>query len=184
MASIFTNILLCAIPEVLYFTLFMIFTKNLKDKKFIYFGLMLIQYVILMNLLPYNVWFQLIYTFMSFVILKILYKEKAIITDIFMFAISSILLIITSVVSYMIVYYTIGIYAVAYILNRILMFGLLFIFKNKLNVIYKKLNNVWNRKSNSKVRSLTVRNISVIVFNVMFYVINFCMIYFITNLQK
>lgn len=177
MASNLINIILCAIPETLYFSLFMIFTKNIKTKRALLFLLMFIQYAILMLVLPYNIWFQIIYTFMTFVILKMLYKEKAIITDIFAFAFSSLIMIIVSVITYMSIMTLFNNYTVAYIIQRILLFIILFLLKNKLNKWYLKFNGLWNKKQNQKIRSLTVRNIVIIIFNVMFYIINLCMIY-------
>ena len=177
MASNLINIILCAIPETLYFSLFMIFTKNIKTKRILLFTLMFLEYVILMITVPYNTWFHILYTFMTFVILKMLYKEKAIITDIFVFGLSSLIMIIVSVVSYMSIMTLFNNYTIAYIIQRILLFVVLFLLKNKLNKCYIKFNSLWNRKKKQKIRSLTVRNITVIVFNLMFYIINLCMIY-------
>lgn len=177
MASNLINIILCAIPEALYFSLFMIFTKNIKSKRILFCLLMFIQYVILMLVLPYNIWFHILYTFMTFVILKMLYKEKAIITDIFVFTLSSIVLIAISFVVYVSIMNFLNNYIVAYIIQRILLFVVVFLLKNKLNKWYNKFNSLWNRKKKQKIRSLTVRNITVIVFNLMFYIINLGMIY-------
>lgn len=177
MASNLINIILCAIPETLYFSLFMIFTKNIKTKRILLCLLMFIQYAILMLVLPYNIWFHIIYTFMTFVILKMLYKEKALITDIFVFTLSSIILIAISFVVYVSIMNFLNNYIVAYIIQRILLFVVVFLLKNKLNKWYNKFNSLWNRKKKQKIRSLTVRNITVIVFNLMFYIINLGMIY-------
>ena len=71
------------------------------------------------------------------------------------------------------------------IINRILMFIFIFIFRNK---IYNKYNDIikcWNRHKNPhKIKSLTLRNISVIIFNLMFYFINFGMLFAITFIEK
>ena len=88
MASIIYNILLGALPESIYFSLFMIFAKNIKTKRVIFCVLMFIEYALLMNLIQYNIWFQISYTFVAFVTLKVLYKEKALITDIFVFCLA------------------------------------------------------------------------------------------------
>lgn len=184
MANTLINFAFGILPEALYFTLFLIFTKELKEKRFLFFIMMLAEYFILSCIIKYNIWLQLTYTFMVFVILKILYKEKAIITDIFAFAFSSIILIAVSILSYMAVYFTIGNYIVAYIIQRVILFVVLFLLKNKLNGWYRKFNSLWNRRPNAKIRSLTVRNISVIIFNLMFYFINIGMIYFNLYLKK
>lgn len=184
MASTIINIIFGILPETLYFTLFIIYSKKLKEKRILLFLLMFGEYVLLKIFIKFDVTFQIIYTFMTFLILKILYKEKVIVTDIFMFTLSSIILIIISFISYMMIYCTLKIYIISYIINRILLFGILFLCKNKINIMYKKLNNIWNRNNKHKIRSLTVRNISVIIFNLMFYIINFGMLYFINFLKK
>lgn len=184
MASTLINFAFGILPEAIYFTLFLIFTKELKEKRILFLFLMLIEYLFLSCIIKYNILLQLIYTFMTFVILKVLYREKAIITDIFVFALSSIILIAISAISYMAVFYTIGNYIVAYIIQRIMLFVTLFALKNKLNGWYRKFNSLWNRRPNAKIRSLTIRNITIIIFNLMFYIINFGMIYFNLYLKK
>lgn len=183
MKDILFNILIGALPESLFFSLFLIYTKKITSKRVLFCSLMFIEYAILMNVVQYNIWFQIVYTFMTFLILKVLYKEKAIITDIFAFAVASLILVVVSVVSYLLILNTINVYMIAWALNRVLLFGTLFLLRNKLNKLYMKFNSIWNRKQGQKVRSLTVRNISVIVFNLMFYVINFCLMYALTHLN-
>ena len=93
MNLVFT-LLLENILEAIYFSLFLIIGKGLKEKRLLFIIIMIFEYLILKCIIKYNVWFQIIYTFMSFVNLKVLYKDKAQITDIFLFAIASIILIL------------------------------------------------------------------------------------------
>ena len=138
------------LPEAIYFSLFLILIKDIKSKRILFTILMCIEYAILMNVFLYQVYFQIAYTFITFLILKLLYKEKAIITDIFLFMIASILLIAISFISYMIVFLTFKNYIIAYILNRILLFVSLFFFKDKIKKLYSKVNSLWNRKQISR----------------------------------
>ena len=115
----FVLLILEKVLEAIYFSLFLIFGKGIKNKRLLFIGIMIFQYLILKQFIKFNVLFQIIYTFMSFVNLKVLYKDKAQITDIFLFAVASIILIIISIGSYAIVYFTVGKYMVALILNRI-----------------------------------------------------------------
>jgi len=164
---------LVQIPEPVYFSLFLIIGKNIKEKRLLLIGIMIMQYLLLMHIFPFNVWFQLIYTFMSFVNLKVLYKEKAQVTDIFLFASASLILILTSLFCYGIVYITIKQYIWVLITNRILIFTILYFYKDKIRNTYKKFCSLWNRHNNpNKIRSLTLRNISIITFNLMFCFIN------------
>ncbi len=177
MASIIFEIMLGYIPEAIFFTLFLIYTKRIKEKRILLFILMLFEYLLLKYFIKFNVWFQLSYTFMTFLILKILYREKTNILDIFAFCASSIILIISSMISYILILFTIKNFYIALILNRILLFGTFILYKNKLNNIYLKIAKLWNRHNyKNKIRSLTVRNIAIIIFNLSFYLINIGMI--------
>lgn len=181
----FAQLVLGQIPEAVYFALFLIFTKNLKEKRVLFTIIMVLEYILLGNVIEYDVWLQISYTILTFITLKVLYKEKAQITDVFVFALSSLILILVSLISYGIVYFTIRQYMVAVILNRILLFLILFVIKNKANKLYKKYNHLWNRHREEKVkiRSLTLRNISIILFNLMFVAINLGMIFFLKYLK-
>lgn len=138
------------ILEAIYFSLFLIIGKKLKEKRILFTTLMIFQYLILTSYIEYNIAFQFIYTFMTFLILKIIYKEKAQITDIFLFSVASIILIIFSVCAYLVILYTIKIYLVALILNRILIFSFLYIFRKQIRNLYVKFYSLWNRRHKSK----------------------------------
>lgn len=169
-------VLLEKVCEAIYFSLFLIYGKNLKEKRLLFIAIMIFEYLALKYFIKFNVLFQLSYTFMTYLTLKVLYKEKAQITDIFLFALASLFLILISIISYTIIYFTIRKYIVALILNRILIFGLIFIIKKDINAIYQKFYKLWNRHNKpNRVKSLTLRNISVIIFNLMFCIINICM---------
>lgn len=178
-------LLLEKVCEAIYFSLFFIVGKNLKKKRLLFIAIMIFEYIMLKHFIKYNVWFQIIYTFMSYVNLKVLYKEKAQVTDIFLFSIASIGLVIISILCGLVLFNNVNLYFPILILNRILMFGFIFLFKNKIYTMYSKMIKYWNRhKDPHKIRSLTLRNISIIAFNLMFYIINFCMLIGITFMEK
>lgn len=173
------ELLLGQIPEAIYFALFMIFTKELKTKRILYTILMIVEYILLKFFIEYNIWFQIAYTIAQFIILKILYKEKAQITDIFAFAIASAVLILCCGILYFIVWKTINNYIVYVILNRIILALFLIIFHNKLHKIQDLYKLLWNRndKKKTKMKSTTFRAVNLVIFNVMFYIINLGMIF-------
>lgn len=170
--------------EPIYFSLFLIVGKDLKKKRLLLTCIMIFEYIMLTNIIEFNVWFQFIYTFLSFINLKVLYKEKAQITDIFLFAAASIILILLSMLTYITALYTYNNYMVSLIINRILMFCFIFLFRKQIRKLYKEFYSLWNRHSKpNKIKSLTLRNISIISFNVMFWFINLGMLYFIKYLK-
>ena len=166
-------LLLEKVCEAVYFSLFLIIGKNIKSKRLLLIGIMIFEYLALKHFIHFNVWFQLAYTFMSFVNLKVLYREKAQVTDIFLFMVSSVIIIIFSMFTYLTAMFTYKNYGISLVINRILLFLCLYVFKNKIKLYYKNFCKLWNRHNNpNKIRSLTLRNISIIIFNLMFWLIN------------
>ena len=160
----------------MYFALFLIFTKNLKEKRVLFIILMIGEYLLLKSFIHFDIWFQIGYTVMTFLTLKVLYKDKAQITDIFTFGIASIVLIVISLISFILLGPDMKL---ATLLNRILLILFFIVTHKNLNtiqIIYKKF---WNRNDlvSKRMKSTTFRAFSTMVFNFMFYIINLGMIY-------
>lgn len=167
------------IPEAIYFALFMIYAKNLKTKRFLFIILMILEYILLKSFLHYTMWFQVLYTFITYVILKVLYKERAQITDIFTFMIGSLILILVCALTYFPIYWIKPNFILSAILVKIILFVVLFSINHrfyKIQSLYKKF---WNRndKVKKKMKSITFRCINLIIFNLMFYLINVFIVY-------
>ena len=152
----------------------MIFAKNLKEKRLLFILLMILEEIILIRVFPESIWFNVLYTALLYAILKILYKEKAQITDIFTFMISNVVLLIITMVSYVSICITFKNFILYVIITRLLLILFLMVAKNKLNKtqdLYKKF---WNRndKIPKKMKTTTFRCINLVVFNLMFYLAN------------
>lgn len=171
------EILLGQVPEALYFAIFMILTKRLTTKRLLFTSLMIIEYILLFSIIRYSTWSHVFYFGISYLLLKILYKEKCQITDIFTLGIASVSMMIINIVSYGL-FCNIN-YLTALIVDRLLMFILLFCIRKHLYKIQNMYKKFWNR--NDKVpklmKSATFRCINLVVFNIMFYIINAFMIY-------
>lgn len=165
------------ICEAIYFSLFLIYGKNLKEKRLLFISIMIFEYILLTSILQYTIWIHISYIAMIYINLKVIYKEKAQITDIFLFATASIILIMISFLCGIILFTHIEWYKCILALNRIIILSLVYIFRNKIYDLYKKFWSNWNRKHKPKIKSLTLRNISVIIFNLMFYIINTGMLF-------
>lgn len=163
------------IPEAIFIALFMIFAKNLKTKRLLFTFIMIAEYLLLMNLFAYNWMFHILYAVLAFIAIKLLYKDKSEITDIFIFATSYIAIIISSMICYVISSDNV---IVGCIINRIMLFVPLLIVGYDLHYIEKVYRKYWNRndKIKKKIKSVTFRSINVVVFNLLFYVINACMV--------
>lgn len=169
------SILFGLIPEVLYFTLFLIYTKNIKEKRIKLFIAISIAYFACLLIQRFKLMYYLAFVVLTYIILKLLYKNKTQITDIFVFSISTFYLTIISYICFLFLKDDKSNYYLFYLLDRIIMF-IPFIFKNKFNILYKKYYRLWNRndKENRPIKSITLRNISLIVIN---FIIVFMNIY-------
>ena len=172
------EILIGQIPEAIYFALFLILTKKLKEKRLIFTLLSVFEYVLLFNIFKSNIMVHIIYTIFMYCLLKVFYGKKCQVTDVFTIGIASIILMIVCIVLYGIMSVILPVYFVYAILTRVAIFAILFIFRNKLNRIQKMYKKLWNRddKVKKKVKSTTFRSVNLVIFNLMFYVINLCMI--------
>ena len=168
------QLLLGQIPEAIFFALFMIYAKNLKEKRVLFILLMVVEYLLAKYSFKFNFMFHITYMFLVYLTLKFIYKEKSQITDVFTLMIAYIIIIVFSGISFFIAYYTIKNIIITNIVCKILLFAFIFLTRKKLyNItnIYKKL---WNRndKISKKIKTTTFRAINIVIFNIMFYVIN------------
>lgn len=175
------ELLLGQIPEAIFLALFMIIGKNLKTKRICLIILMALEYIFLVYAikLEYTVILPILYTFTTFAILKALYKDKAQITDIFLFVFGLIILGICSIPMLFINNYIQNIFLCCAI-SKVLAFILLFIFRNKLYKTYKYICSFWNRNDAIKrpIKSLTLRNVCVVTFNITFVAMHIVLLYF------
>lgn len=175
------NIILGLIPEAIFFSLFIIFTKNYKNKtkNIVFTLLMIIGYIILKQILPRNVYCQIIYLAYVPLLMFLLYKNKFHISDVFVMSWASIFLTILTLI-FLPIIQILGqdSYFILWIINRIFIFIPLILFRNKFNKVYKYFISQWNRNREkpNKIKALTIRNICVISLNISIFILNLCMI--------
>lgn len=183
MLNFIFSLLVGMVPEVLYFTLFIVFTKGLKEKRIRLFFLISLAYILCIMIIRYEILFYVLFIFIVYFILKILFKEKTQIIDIFLIMISISYLAFTS----LLVYFAnnINSYIFLYIINRILLFSI-FIFRKYFNKLYEKYTKYWNRNDKIKrpIKSITLRNISVIGMNFIIFIIYIISLYMIELIAK
>ena len=145
--------------------------KELKDKRVLLFlGIFAIYFIggLIVNFTYNNQYiFYIVFNAMTYTLLKALYKRKTQVIDIFL------------------------VYYIEMILNfsclitlKIFGYNLLFLYANRLLLViimclipifrklYLKYVKYWNRKDGNKIKSVTVRNLSIISMNVLLYIIN------------
>lgn len=160
------SILFGLIPEVLYFTLFITYTKNLKEKRIKLFLLLSISYFLCVLIQQWTIFFYLLSIVLFYIDLKFIYKNKVQIIDVFIISISCFYITFLSFLLIFLVKQDMSNYMYIYLLDKILLF-IPFVFKNKFNKAYKKYCEFWNRNDYRKrpIKSITLRNISLILLN-------------------
>lgn len=163
MLEMFLSIIIGMIPEVLFFTLFISYSKDLKQKKKSLFILIVIAYILCIMINRYQYTYYIVMILMIFLILKVLYKEKIQIVDLFLVTISIVYVMLISFISFKMFGNNENYYYIALIINKLLIFLPLF-FKRKLHNIYEKYLLLWDRNKSKerKVKSITIRNLSII----------------------
>lgn len=174
------SILWGMIPEVCYFTFYLIYTKNINNrkKKLILSIFISVAYFICIFIEKYKILYYILFVTLVVLILKVLYKDIKLI-DVFTFSIS--VAYLTSISYIMSKFLNNNNYLLLYIIGRIVLF-LPFIFKNKFHKLYTKYYDLWYGTDKEKNNNLvSLRNISVILLNIVIILINVVCIY-ITNL--
>jgi len=171
------SVLLGLLPEVLYFTLFLIYTKNIKEKKFKLFLLFAISYILCILVPQMQILFYILLIISFYISLKILYKKKTQIIDVFIISVAYLWLALLSFILIFFVKQDMSNYIWISVIDRILLFSI-FIFKNKFNKIYKLYCKLWNRNDKEKrfIKSITLRNISLILLNSFIFFLNIAII--------
>lgn len=180
--GILISILLGMLPEVLYFTLFLVYTKNIKEKKVKLFFLITLAYVLCIMVSRFKTLYYFLFIFAVYIILKILYKHKTGIIDVFIISLSFIYVCFISFLCSRFINNNYVLYYILLVINKILLF-IPFIFRNKFNLLYKTYCGLWNRNKNVKrpIKSITLRNISLIILNVFIFILNILTIYVINT---
>ena len=171
--QIFISILLGLIPEVLFFTLFITYTKGIKEKRVKLFLLISIAYILCMFIQRYKIFYYMLFVILIYWIMKFLYKKKTQIIDIFIISLSFSYIYIISYLLFLFINNDMSNYYILYLIDRILLF-IPFIFKNKFNKLYKIYYKFWNRNDNEKrpIKSITLRNISLVFINLLIFFID------------
>lgn len=176
MKQLVVNAFLGMLPEVIFFVVFLTTCKNINKKRIKLLLLNILNYIGVGALTTYSIYSYVFLIIFQFIIMKILYKEEVEYIDVFLISISHIYIFIIAIACYKLI----SNYYIAFIIDRILLF-LPLLFKNKLTYLYQQYIKLWNRNENNKIRSISLRNISLIGLNIFLFLSDFVCTY-ITNL--
>lgn len=166
------------LPEIIYFTKFMEYAKNIKEHRIKFFLLMTLAYILCILISQYKILYYVGFIFMSYLAMKLIYKEKVQIIDIFVFSIAFLYLTLSSLLCFQFVKEDMSNYYFISIINRLTLF-IPFIFKDDFNDLYERYKLLWNRNDKIKrpIKSITLRNISLICLNIFIFIANLTLIY-------
>lgn len=106
--------------------------------------------------------------------MKILYKNKSNITDVFTLGIASVILIPISIISFIL---SNKIIILSSVISIIIKFAVIILFKNKLPKITNVYCRFWNRDDKpKKIKSTTFRALNLVLFNISIIIINIGMV--------
>ena len=176
------NTIFGILPESLFFTLFLTFSKHLKNKKIRLFILLCINNFISKLLISKNIFFYISYICIAFLIIKFLYRKKADIIDIFVISIASSIVIVSNLITYGLYYIGYNLfgmnYYIFYLLDKFLLFVPLFFCKKRIRKKYLEYRLYWNRATNhTKRKSISVRLTSLISLCILICIINIGLLY-------
>lgn len=165
-----------AVLQPIYFSLFIFYAKGIENKRLAYITIMIFETVFLRLVLKMydGINFELIYSVLAFVVLKLLYKKKARIPDFITFILAVLTLGVISVITVMIL--GVNIYSVM-IANTLAML-IIFLLRHKLIKIDAFYNKFWNRHSDKRMlKSVTIRGFSSTLTVLVFIAMHFWLIY-------
>ena len=169
-----------SILQPLYTCLFILNTKKLKEKRISFIILTILDYILIQYSLSFNVGVNsdILFAIIMYLNLKLIYLDKARITDMVTFIISEIILGIVNICSYLILGETIIGLVFALIIPLLIVIAI----KNKLGSIENFYNKYWNRKNGkTKIKSITVRGISLCITIIETLVLHFWIMYIISK---
>lgn len=170
MINFIVSLIFGMLPEVLYVTLSIIFVKDIKKDRLKLFGLLILGYILLIMICRYQLLFYLGYIVYVYIVLKVLYKSKII--DLFVVSVISAYLTLMSFISFKLI----DNYVFACILNRALLFIPICLLNYRLNDVYNMYWILWDRREGNKIKSITVRNMSLTLTNIFIVLLNIAVI--------
>ena len=164
MINFLISIILGLVPEVLFITLMTTSLENVDKKRVKLFILLAFGYILLIMICRFELQFYVLYIIYTYLIIKRLYNVH--ISSFFMIS-----LVFSYIALLSFICSNIPNYALAYIIDRTFLFIPLFYcsYFKYLYMLYKKC---WNRNATYKIKSITLRNCSLVFINSMIIILD------------
>lgn len=167
------------IPEAIFLALFLVFAKNIKNKRILFVLYVTVEYLLLKLVFSYSSYFHILLAILIYIGLKGFYRERSQITDVFILVIAYFYLGLTSVACY---YLCAGNVVIAALVNRLILFIPLLCLNYKISCIQKLYKVQWNRGHNGvKIKSTTFRGANLVLMHLTFVFIHCYLIFGLAN---
>ena len=160
------SILVGLIPESAFMALVIVFSKNTREKRIALFSLILLSNIICGMLLMGSLWYHFAFMSSIYLILFILYRSH--IMDVFLITTTWLYIAIIGAFCF----FVFDNYIIGLIINRLLLLVPLLLFTNKFNAWYKIYVSLWDRKEGNPIKSITLRNWSLVILNILMLILN------------
>lgn len=164
------------ILQSIYFSTFILNTKDIKDKRILFNTLVFGEFIFLKYIcnMNYTINFEIAFGVLLYLIIKLVYKQKARITDLTIYILAMIFLGIINVATILLL----GVNMYSVIVGNILPIIFVYILRSKLMEIDNFYTRFWNKHNNSKVfKSITIRGFSSILTTITFLLAHLWLIY-------
>lgn len=157
------SVLFGIIPEAIFFTYFFVKAKDITDTKrrWMLFIAILLIHIASSAILSFSVWFHIVFIFGMWLAAHFICGSEII--DVFLFVFFGLIVTLLGFICY----YAIPNYWIALAINRVMMLFMVFYPKSIWRNLYKTYRDLWNRRDDGRIKSITLRNISLITFNIM-----------------
>lgn len=157
------SLLFGIIPDVIFFTLFITYVKNLKYSRIKLFFTILIIYLLCVTIQRFELLYYVILIILMCIAVKVFYNKETEMIDITIITFELIYVMTCSFISFKIFKNDMSYYYYALWLDKLLVLIPL-VFREKWNIVYRKYVELWDRKFLEKriVKSITVRNFAAI----------------------
>lgn len=158
------SLLLGMLPEVIYITAMTSYLEGIKAKRIRLFLLNCLGYIVLIMICRFELLFYIAYIIYLYWVLKLNFKVH--ITSFFMISVVfSSIAWVSFICSFWSNYY------VGYIVSRF-MLVILYLCRGSFYILYRRYKACWNRNTTHKIKSLTLRNCSLVFINITIIVFN------------
>lgn len=159
------SLLLGMLPEVIYITAMTSYLEGIKAKRIRLFLVNSLGYIVLIMTCRFELLFYIAYIIYLYWLLKLNFKIH--ITSFFMISI-----VFSSIVWISFICSFFSSYLLGYIMSRLFLAIIYLYLRKELKLVYAKYKACWNRNSVHKIKSITLRNCSLVFINAMVVVLN------------